>query len=279
MMLVVLVGSRPTLALAVDPAAVDDVLALTGAKRQIDQIDGHLAMNRKYSFANLAPEVKSRLDAIFAAAYDPATIFADVRGFVLREFDDDKGARAIAFLRTPLAQTMTRLEVAADAAEAEPELRAFTLRLRSAPPDAGRLALLQRLDVAARQTELFLAFTMSSLRSFVAIANVARPPNARLSPEQLGKEIDTARAQFERMAKGNVLVRALFTYRSVTDDDLRAYVEFHESEEGRWLVDLLSRAALAAHEHSRTTATQRALDAIQKDDDRRCVGLPCRPTP
>src|SRR5437868_8005338 len=106
-MLVVLAGLRPTLALAVDPAAVDEVLALSGAKRQIEQLDGHLAASRKYSFKNMAPEMKSRLDEIFVAAYDPATTFADVRSVVLREFDDAKGARAIAFLRTPLAQTMT----------------------------------------------------------------------------------------------------------------------------------------------------------------------------
>ena len=174
---------------------------------------------------------------------------------------------------------MTQLEVAAIAAEAEPELRAFTLRLRSTPPDARRLGLLLRLDAAAKQTELFLASTLSSLRALVAIANVARPPNMRLSPEQLDKEIETARAQFERRASEHVIVRALFTYRSVTDDDIRAYVEFHESDAGRWLVDLLSRAVLTAHEHSRTTATQRALDEIQKDDARRCIGLPCRPAP
>jgi hypothetical protein len=278
MLIVLVVGARPPLAVAADPRAVDELLALSGAKRQIEQLNGHIATHRKYSYKSLPPETKGRLDAIFEAAYDPPTILADVRNALLQEFDDRRGALVLGFLRSPLARAMTQLEVDADAPEAEPELRAFALRLRSTPPDPARLALVQRLDAAARQTELSMAFTRSSLRSFAAIANVALPPDQRRTPEQAEKELAAARTQLERMAKETVSVRGLFTYRSVADDDLRTYVEFHESEMGRWFMDLLTRALVGALDRSTATAARRALDEIHKEDDRRCVGLPCRPT-
>ena len=279
MFIVLVVGGRPPLAVAADPRAVDELLALSGAKRQIEQLNGHLATHRKYSYKNLPPEMKSRLDAIFDAAYDPPAIVADVRNALLQEFDARRGALVLGFLRSPLVRAMTQLEVEADAPEAEPELRAFALRLRSTPPDPARLALVQRLDVAARQTELSMAFMLSSLRSLAAIANVALPPNQRRTPEQVEKELATARSQLEHVAKETVSVRGLFTYRSVADDDLRAYVEFHESEMGRWFMDLLTRAMTGAVERSAAAAAKRSLDEIRKEDDRRCVGLPCRPTP
>lgn len=276
-MLVVVVHSP--LAVAADPRAVDALLELNGAKRQIDQLNGHLATRRKYSYKNLPPEMKRRLDAIFEAAYDPPTIFAGLRDALLQEFDAGRGALVLGFLRSPLARAMTQLEVDANAPEAEPELRAFALGLRSTPPDPARLALLQRLDVAARQTELSMAFTLSSFRSLAAIANVALPPNRRRTPEQVEKDLAAARSQLEHVAKETVSVKGLFTYRSVAADDLRTYVEFHESEMGRWLMDLLTRATEGALERSAATAAKRSLDEIRKEDEGRCVGLPCRPTP
>ena len=280
-MLVVLgVGTRPSLVIAADPRAVDELLALSGVKRQIEQFNnGHLATHRKYSYKNLSSETKSRLDAIFDAAYDPPTILADVRNALLQEFDAGRGALVLGFLRSPLARAMTQLEVDMDAPEAEPELRAFALRLRSTPPDPARLELVQRLDAAARQTELSMAFLLSASRSLAVIANVALPPNQRRTPEQIEKGLAPTRSQLEHVAKETVLVRGLFTYRSVAAADLRTYVEFHESEMGRWYTDLLTRAMLGALERSTATAAKRSLEEIRKEDERSCVGLPCRPTP
>ena len=278
-LIVLVVGARPPLAVAVDPRAVDELLALSGVKRQIEDLNGHLATHRRYSYKNLPPEAKSRLDAIFDAAYDPPTILADVRKTLLQEFDAGRGTLVLGFLRSPLARAMTKLEADAETPEAEPELRAFTLRLRSTPPDPARLALLQRLDAAARQTELSMAFASSSLRSMAVIANVALPPNQRRTPEQVDKELAATRNQLEHVVKEAVAVKGLFTYRNVGADDLRTYVEFHESEMGRWFMDLLTRATVGALERSAANAAKRSLDETRKEDDRRCVGLPCRPTP
>ncbi len=280
-MLVVLgVGTRPPLVIAADPRAVDELLALSGVKRQIEQFNtGHLAMHRKYSYTNLPSEMKSRLDAIFDAAYDPPTIIADVRNALLQEFDAGRGALVLGFLRSPLARAMTQLQVDADAPETEPELGAFLLRLRSTPPDPARLALLQRLDVVARQTELSMAFMLSASRSLAVIGNVAMVPNQRRTPEQIEKGLAATRSQLEPVAKETVLVRGLFTYRSVAADDLRTYVEFYESEMGRWFTDLRTRATVGALERSAATAAKRSLEEIRKEDERSCVGLPCRPTP
>ena len=277
-MLIVLVGGgRPALA-AADPRAVDELLALSGVKRQIE-INGHPASHRKYSYKNLPPETKSRLEAIFEAAYDPPTIVAAVRNALLQEFDAGRGALVLGFLRSPLARAMAQLELDADAPEVETELRAFAQQLRSTPPDPARLALVQRLDSAARHTELSMAFTLSSLRSLGVIANVVLPPNERRTSDQIEKGLAATRSRMEQVVKETLSVRALFAYRSVAVDDLRMYVEFHESEMGRWFMDLLTRATVTALERSAATAAQRSLDETRKEDARRCVGLPCRPTP
>ena len=276
----VLVGACPMLAGAADPAPVDEILALTGVKRQIEQLDAHLAMHRKNSFKDLAPETKGRLDAIYEAAFDPKIILADVRNTLGQDLDVKKAALVMAFLRSPVAGAAMQAEVDAGAADAEPEFRAFALRLRSKRPDPERVALLRRLDPAVRQSEWSLAFRMSSLRSLAAIGNVVLQPQRRRTADQLDRRLRAMRGQLERAAKDTVLARGLFVYRHVSDDDLHAYIEFYESEMGGWLMDLLSRAMLGAIERGAATAVARALqEAAREDRERPCVGLPCRPPP
>lgn len=276
LVLVVMGFFRSTPAGATDPRAVDEVLALSGVRRQIEQLGRDMAAQRDQNFKNVPPETKSRLDAIFDAAHDPATMFADVRSGFLREFDARRGALVNGFLRSPLARTLMQLEDEAQATEAHGEFRAFASRLSSAPRDPARVALLQRLDAAAGQTEMFVTITLSSLRTSVTLANVALPPNQRRTSEHIEKELELLRGRLEPSAKEAVLAKNLFAYRTVADDDLRRYVEFHDSEMGRWFLDLLNRGLRDALERSRTTVTQRSLDEIRRQD-RPCEGLPCAP--
>ena len=271
--------ARPALAVAADPRAVDEALALSDVRRQVEQLARRVMAESDRFFKGVPPETKSQLDAVLTEAYDPAAMFAEVRSVFLGEFDAGRGMLVLAFLRSPLAQTMTRLEGEARTEEAAQELRGFTARLRATPPDPARVALVNRLASASRQTEIFLNVTLSALRSLLVVGNIALAPKQRQTAEQVEKRLGALRAQLEPGAKETVLWTELFTYRSVSDDDVRAYVEFFESEMGRWFLDLLNRGVTGALQRSGTIAAARSLEAMRKADGRSCVGLPCRPTP
>jgi hypothetical protein len=56
----------------------------------------------------------------------------------------------------------------------------------------------------------------------------------------------TLKAQLEQPMKQNTLVTFIYVYRSVPDDELKEYINFWNSEEGRWSNKILSQAFLDA---------------------------------
>jgi hypothetical protein len=73
--------------------------------------------------------------------------------------------------------------------------------------------------------------------------NPKLPPEKRLGEQQLQAILRGVERQ-RPMLKELAIARLLFVYKSVSDEDLRHYVEFWESDEGGWFRTLYIRASI-----------------------------------
>lgn len=215
-------------------AIIREVLRLSGDEEQLAQFPALLQGQLAQVQSTLPPKTYAVLSNAFAEAYRPEFLYAAV----VEHFQangDSKALKAIReWLRTPLAEKMTRLQVEAGTLEAQQQLMEFAAGLEANPPSEARQRLVVRLDETVGVTELGLIVLEATTRAILEGAQASRPPQQRLNPSEIDQTVNGALAQSRGTIKVQTLLTLLFTYRSVSDQELAEYVAFWETDLGRW---------------------------------------------
>lgn len=241
------------------PDRTVEVLELLGFRRISDRIassarEAAEAFGRVSRPSDLVARVL--VDA-FARGFEPERFYEVAsRTFRVRVTDADLEP-STAWLRTPLAQRMDRLETTAPRPTGEP-FDSFLVSLDEQPPSRGRLKLVEGIDRASRTTDAAVEMQAAMLRALIEGVNRTREPERRLSASEVERAIDSTKKGLSGRAHARVRLALLYTYRDASDEDLAAYLSYLESASGRWLCDVVFESLVAAMKD----AAERSGDAI-----------------
>jgi type IV pilus assembly protein PilP len=239
---------------------ITEALELSGAKKQIEQLATVLRVQYQTQLTKrqgaIDPKEFARVQGIFkesfGEAYRAEALYQSVESSLVNKYDEKRLLATLQWFRSPLGKKISQLEVRSSAPEASQEIAKFTAELKKKPAGKGRLALVQRLDKATSATEFPVQTNLDSFRSLMKAVDAIVPPEKRLKEGQLEKLVNDMRGELQTPLRETTLVNMLFTYRTLQDDELRQYVEFAESDSGRWFatasVDGLKSALAAASE-------------------------------
>jgi hypothetical protein len=128
-------------------------------------------------------------------------------------------------------------------------------------PAPARVALVQRQEAVMRSAELQIDLAIIGAQA------VGRSLEPVLSPTQrpTGREMDAAvsklRSQQDALTRA-ALVRWLYTYRALTTEELAQYVEFNESDAGRWFAATQRKGLIEAMRAAMDTAARHIASAF-----------------
>ncbi len=239
---------------------IEEVLDLSGAKRQIAQIPAVVQVVAAQRKTGLQPEEDAKVGRILAESYQAEALYQTVKDHLTRSFDHQRFLVLLQWLRSPLARRLLDFEVRASTPEAMQDMQQFASQRHRKPPGRERLTLLRKLDEAAGVTEFNIEMILSSFRGLAKAIDPLLPPEKRLKKGQLEQLVSDMRAQMETAIHNEVILTMLYTYQSATDTELRAYVAFLESETGRWFSSVASDGMLRAM----TAAAERAGTQVEK---------------
>lgn len=160
----------------------------------------------------------NRTDSTFLARLGPA-------------LNEPTTKAALAFLKTKTGRTVTEAERFASTAEGAIAMQKF---LSDAPPemDPARADLLRVLDTATRSSEISTYQGLAIAHGILLAFDEARPEGERLGSDAIWVEIKKSEAQAAFNARQETLLYFQYTYRAVTKEELREYLEFAISEHG-----------------------------------------------
>jgi hypothetical protein len=215
-----------------DDALIRDVLERSGLKAYIlqipEQIDAQMAQRRD----ELPPAVMAKMREALVASADTGRLVETAAQTFREAGEPEKLRQVLQWLQRPEVQRITELELASSEAASSGAIVEFLNSDEATKTPPERVALIDRLEEATNATDAMMESVLAIVDAMAEWAEAAqnRPGHReelqREGREQLGRQRD----MFEQA----VMVRMLFTYRALTDDELRAYVEFWESELGRW---------------------------------------------
>jgi len=222
-----------------DPGAgklIDDVLAVSGIKDVLENLPGQISQGIRMSALSdpgRVPEsVMSEMQDAAMEAYSSEALIDGVAKAIKENWHEKRLREVLETVSTPLSRRMTALE----SKEPSPtELGSFVAKLATQPLPSARLALLKQLDDISRSSE----FAIKVLSSTVHSVALGATNGCGEGLAAFNKKFEEQRGQFEEDTRNSIRAQMAFTYRSVSDADLRKYIKSMNKESSRWFNNIV----------------------------------------
>ena len=209
-------------------------------------------------------EIYPRLQMAFENGFTAERLYAAMEAEIAERSSSPHFPSALEWMRGPFAREMNALEMETSRTENAGRVREYGAALKLQPPPEARRDLITRMDHAQGGSEAGLKFQMAILRALIEGASSLQSGGGPLPPEQMEAVLENARAQLGGQVRGQVIIAMRYTYRDVPDETLLPYVEYWETEEGRWLAEALQTAMLRGLEAAgRHTGAFIALQGVE----------------
>src|SRR2546422_4815294 len=226
-------------------ALIAEALEISGTKKALETIPAHIRAQYSTRQTTLKAEDKTRVARILTEAFRLDVLYGAVRGAFRSNYDPQRMGIVMAQLRSPLFRKIAALELAAGEPGAKQDLERFAMGLQGDIPPPARVALVQRHEAAMRSAELQIEMGVVAFRAVVRSLEPIVPSEKRPTARETELAERALRAQQENLVR-TALVRWLYTYRSLNDEELAEYVAFGESDAGRWFVTTQRKGLLDA---------------------------------
>jgi len=226
-------------------ALITEALEISGTKHALETIPAHIRAQLDVRQTPIKPEEKARIVKILGDAFRTDVLYGAVRAAFKANYDPSRMGLVIGQLRTPLFRKVAALEVAASEPGAKQDLERFAIGLQGDVPKPARFALVQRYEASMRSAELQIEMGVVAFRAVSRSLEPVLPSEKRPTAREMDSAERTLRAKQDSLVR-DALVRWLYTFRSLTDEELGEYVAFAETDAGRWFVTTQRKGLLDA---------------------------------
>lgn len=217
---------------------VQELFAKSGLDQLIERLPMIVQQGLHQAFAqdeNLKKLPAQTLEEIMdaaASAYESQKL----RNIMLRSFagkmDDAEIRSVIQWLDSPTGVKCTDLEKQSLTAEAFQELSRFAEEIQKKPPRPERLKLIGELDRATKATATSVEIFINSNLAVATAVTLSLPQENSTLLSEFKKKLETGKAAIENALQEQTRVSLLYTYRSLSDSEIKEYIDIATSPAG-----------------------------------------------
>ncbi len=178
------------------------------------------------------PEMRSLLRSLRAEAFSVERVQETFLREIEIRMSPDEILAVTKWYDSPLGRKSRELELAAIGPEAQKEMKVYISNLRQSPPPPERLALVQKLDSACKLTEtsvrLHIARDLAVIRGKMPLL----PPEKEKPLMEAAEDLERQRPGLEVRFQPRIVGSWLYKFRSLSDAELREYVDFWTTDMG-----------------------------------------------
>jgi len=224
---------------------ITEALEISGTKKALESVPGHVRAQFEARQTPLRAEDRARVVRILGDAFRTEVLYGAIRGAFRTNYEPQRMSAVVTQLRSPLFRKIAAMELAAGEPGAKQDLERFALGLQGDIPRPARVALVQRHEASMRSAELQVEMAVVAYQTVVRSLEPLLPPEKRPTGRETDLGVRSLRNQQENLTRA-ALVRWLYTYRSLSDAELASYVEFGESDAGRWFASTQRKGLIDA---------------------------------
>ena len=223
---------------------VDNFLNTTGILKQLEQIDQVVDSKineKKASFEN--EEFYQKFSQIMRSGFNSENASVHFKDYYVNNANEEKLRQITASYQEPLIQQMTKYEEnSSDPANQEEQIAFFT-NLESNPPSQERIQKMATLNEAIGATELFSTIMKNMIYSMINGANLMSDEADQISTEEIESQINSSLSpEMLQQLNYQLIAFSLYTYKDASDQEVQEYIEYWESPNGKYQLELMINA-------------------------------------
>jgi hypothetical protein len=239
--------SAPALAATGSPRAAGEmreIFHLSGLEAQLGALDEIVAASLTPNLQRIPAGQAATVRHAALEAFSGPALQEKVAGRLAKVHHPQHAAATLRWLRSPLGVRIAELERQTSTAEGMRALEAYAQQLAGQAPPASRVGLARELDQAVGMTDFSVELSLASARAAMAAIGAVLPAERRLAPDKIEAAIASQRELLREQLGRASLVTTLYTYRSLKDVELEAYLAFVRGDAGRWYHGVVKQALL-----------------------------------
>ncbi|HYA43668.1 MAG TPA: DUF2059 domain-containing protein, partial [Syntrophobacteraceae bacterium] len=230
-------------------SSVRELYVKSGMEEQAEQLPSMMqaALDRPFPegdrLRRLPRNVLSVMKASIPRAFAPERLREVMLAEFTRKLSDRDIKKLLQWFESPLGKKCVQLEEAASTAAGQAEIEKFAARLQDSPPTDGRLKVIRELDSAAKITDAAVDMAINMQVAFTLGMIAALPLEQQDRPDDVARELEETRPGVEAAVRSEIFICNLYTYRSLSDAEIKRYTQFAKSPAGSKF-NLVGTAAL-----------------------------------
>jgi hypothetical protein len=246
---------------------MDEIFFLSGLEAQLDVVGESLGAAIEPQIQHLPPAQGQALESAVLREFGADALQREVEKHLERAYQPRHAVRVLQWLRSPTGRRIAKLDLAAAKPEGAAALEHYARNLETDPPPVTRVSLIRQLDAATGMTDFTVDAALTSALATALGANAALPPANRGAESEIRAAVEAQRNALRPEIEMMITASMLYSYQSLGDGELLSYIDFSNSEAGRWYHESVKRALLNTLEGASTRVGRAVAAAFSAAED------------
>lgn len=223
-------------------ALVAQYIKLSGIDDMLASFQGHIdTLAAQQLLTSKDPGKDRKIAAVLKGSFNPAAAEKNLTEFLLKSTDSDFLQSLIQWYASPVARKITEEEKKSARPEAQADMMRYITELPSNPPPQERIAFIHELEETTKQSELAIDILLFMTTGVFDSFNASLPEEAREAKDRFEEELLNARPAMQESLRREIILESFYTYRAVSDEELKTYIQFYASPLGQKELDITGK--------------------------------------
>lgn len=218
-------------------ALYGELLQRSGLAGEIQQLPEVMVLGLKQGASGentdvLTSDILQNLARAARRAYSPGVIKARVLAHLRQNMPLNQVQEALSWYNSPVGRKIARLESESSTPEAQIRIEQYAANLANENYPEEKVALIQALAEDSGAIESGIEIALNTQKAIAAAALAASATENLSSLPYVLDQVEKYRPRVAKFVTQNILVSMLFTYQTLSKEELAQYLEFIRTESG-----------------------------------------------
>ena len=221
----------------------DQVLVKSGTYEMLssfpEMIQAQAAQQSPFS-KNQEASQKATRDLI--SSFNEADARSNLLNIISNNYTTNELAKILKWLNSPLGARFIASELEVASVEGQNNLLRYAATLSSNPPLENRIIIIQEFESKSRLTDITMDMLKSMMTGMAKAINAASPNDEKVEEAALLEQIEETYTNMEPILRESIwqqmLIASHYSYRDFSDNEIRDYIKFLDSDTGKKYVSV-----------------------------------------
>ena len=232
------------LAQAADKRALaSEVMRVSGLEQQLGQTTRSIndSLKKAEESGKATPEQRE-IGAVMLEAFGTESILASVGKQLADQLNEGELQKVLSWYEGDPGQKLIRLENQLADPENAKGLVEFAKQVEQNPIPEAQQSLYKKIDKATLTTDTTVDMQLNSRVAMVKAMNKTAKSDKKLSDAEIQEKVEAQRPQAMSFMQQINIIKFAYLYKDVSDEDVKAYLKFAESDVGKKYFKVRSKA-------------------------------------